>query len=81
MNDQLFSCAQWSIENKTCKCIYYNRISPKYKDFKMNLNDYDIQCNGKSNKSRCVGFTPVGLSEMDYPYYKKQNIKVTKRLL
>ena len=64
-NEELNDCWNWSIENKTCKLIYNNKISPKFDNFKMNINDYDLQCNGKSNPSRCIGFCNLRLTEKD----------------
>lgn len=79
-SNSLSPCVHWSIENKCCRLLYNNNCSQKYSGFKMDVNDYDKNCNGKSNSSLCIAYChPADFMEKQKPKHK---IEITgKRLL
>jgi hypothetical protein len=61
----LSSCSNWSDINNCCKSIYDSNITCKvFPNIKLNINDFDKNCNGKSNSSLCVWFRGVYLRHL-----------------
>lgn len=78
--EKLFSCLSWDIEKRSCKAKYNCFVSKKHEHITFNLNDFDKDCKGQSNKSRCIAFKGIELSrrELEFQNMKEQSDKEIK---
>ena len=75
----IFKCQLWSEENKACKCTYDPELKNRFSNFSQNPENYDKQCNGYSNKSRCVSYKSIYFSEFDIIRDRREVIHITHR--
>jgi hypothetical protein len=74
--DSLFSCLSWNKESNCCNAIYNSQISKKYPLVSLDLTNFDLDCKGKSNKSRCVAFRGIYLSARELAYKQQKELEV-----
>lgn len=68
----IFPCLSWSIENRCCKVKYNIKISPKHPLIEFDINNFDKDCCGLSNPSRCVAFRGIELSKRELEFYNQK---------
>ena len=53
-------CAHWDILHKRCIPLHKSELNPHFCYVRFSKDDFDKNCNGKSNCNKCTNYKPVG---------------------
>ncbi len=71
----LVPCLSWSVECCSCNAIYNSQISKKHPLISFSIDNFDKDCKGLSNKSRCLAFKGIKLSAREQKFKEMKELE------